>query len=133
MRRRAKTVLPTTQWFSNRWAVQWRRGNRFRDLYEVTHAGQLVAAVVVTRAGWKWSAPNPRSRAMLPAWVWSDETFESWQDAVTAFARSFRRRGIGRGADLPGPWHSYIQKGRTSPWTPRPVHDDFTAYDRAHQ
>ncbi len=114
------------QWYSNGWAVLKRKG--VRDGYEVTYKGEIIAAVAVTRAGWKWTAPNPRSRSYRrwsrQRWVWSEDIYPTWQDAVAAYAKRYRRLAVGRGADVPDQWgRSYRIQGR--PWEPRPVRDTF--------
>jgi hypothetical protein len=119
----ARIKLPVTQWWSgNGWCVQKRTG--VADRYEVTHDGQFIAAVAVTRAGWKWTARNHLSRSYLRPWMWSEEIYPTWQEAVAAYARVYRRLAYGRGAKVPETWApSSLLKSR--PWIPRPVHDSF--------
>ncbi len=126
-RRRTSIVLPTTQLGSQGWGVQWRRGNAYRDTYEVIHRGHLEGGVVVTGEGWKWYAPNRRGHRY--AIRYSTETFPTWQEAVTALAKRFRRtdRGRSEGAKLPAEWIN-VTRPRRNPWTPRPIHDDFATY-----
>ncbi|MEU7802768.1 hypothetical protein AB0B10_26250 [Micromonospora arborensis] len=121
-RSRTRIELPVGQWYSNGWAVEKRKG--VRDGYEVTYSGEFVAAVIVTRAGWKWTARNPRSLSYRRPWVWSEQIYPTWQEAVAAYAAAYRRRVVGRGSTPPGEWRaSSLLRGR--PWSPRPVHDNF--------
>jgi hypothetical protein len=122
MPRALRIELPVAQWYSHGWAVERRKG--VPDTYEVTYKVHLEAAVVVTRAGWKWSAPNPRS--FRQPWIWSEAIYPSWQEAVAAFAAMYRRRAVGRGAPAPAEWRP-SSRLKTRPWTPKPVHDNFDA------
>ncbi|GGM22987.1 hypothetical protein ACFFX1_10810 [Dactylosporangium sucinum] len=121
---RRRIELPVMQWRSNGWAVEKRKG--VADAYEVLHDRHLVARVVVTRAGWKWTARDHRSRAALwrRPWMWSEQLYPGWQEAVAGYAAVYRRLAVGRGAELPGDWRPNSML-TTRPWTPRPVHDTF--------
>lgn len=138
VRRKKLGDLPASQWASWGWAVQWRRGNDHRDRYELVYKGQYEALIVVTRAGWKWAETNPRLsvlRALNAPMVWSPREFETWQDAVADYASRYRkraRRRCGLEVGLPQEWIAVRRDGRIhrTPWVPRPVHDDFTAYER---
>jgi hypothetical protein len=125
-RSRRRIELPVPQWHSNGWVVEKRRG--VQDTYEVTHQGEFVAAVVVTRAGWKWTARNHRSRSYRRPWIWSDDLYRTWQDAVAAYAAVYRRLAVGRGASLPTEWRPNSLL-KTKPWTPKPLRDGFEECD----
>jgi hypothetical protein len=57
--------------------------------------------------------------------------FETWQDAVTAYAKRYRLRAAHRNAELPDQWQrGFTLRGRAKPWTPRPVFDTFDARDQ---
>jgi hypothetical protein len=133
--RKSTIVLPTSQWASHGWAAQWRRGNESRDRYELTHRGQYVAIIVVTRAGWKWAEPDPKRRGMAKwtkPYAWSPDIYPTWQEAVTAYARRYRRRRTAQfhhDVELPDQWIP-VQRDRQSPWTPKPMHDDFRSYEQ---
>lgn len=132
---------PTSQWWSRGWAVQWRRGNDHRDRYELVYQQQHLAWIYVTRAGWKWAEPNPRLasyRALAAPPVWSSDVYPTWQDAVTAYARHYRKRcqrRIGQIPAVPQTWLPMRREGRQvlTPWTPRPVHDTFDQLEAGDQ
>ncbi len=123
-RRKTRIVLPVTQQGSRGWGVQWRRGNAHRDTYELVYRGQYVGGVVVTGEGWKWY--RTEMRGLRFGHRYSGETFPTWQDAVTAFAKRYRRTDRGRGANLPDTWVNLALPRQ--PWIPRPIHSDFTSY-----
>lgn len=102
--------------------MQKRKGAQ--DGYEVTYDGQFVAAVVVSRAGWKWTARNHRSRSYRRPWMWSEQIYPSWQEAVAAYAVVYRRLAVGRGAAVPEERRP-SSRLKTRPWTPRPLRDTF--------
>ncbi len=122
-RKSSRIVLPVSQRGSQGWAVQWRRGNAHRDTYELVYRGQREGGVVVTGEGWKWYRTEFRGLRFFRGF--SAETFPTWEEAVTALARRFRRTARGRGAAMPTEWITLV---RPRPWTPRPIHPDFATY-----
>ncbi len=125
-----KFVLPETQRASAGWAVQWRRGNENRDTYELVYKGHYEGGVVVTGEGWKWYRHEHRGLRTYNRF--SDETFPTWEAAVAAFVRAFRRTTRGRGARIPArdstEWINIARRRPNGPWTPRPIHPDFDTF-----
>ncbi len=132
MRRKVKLgPLPVTQRASRRWAVQWRRGNAYRDTYEVLYRGHFEGGVAVTGEGWKWFRPT---RGWRIHFEYSDKTFATWEEAVADLAGRFRRTRRGReigDVQVPDAWINTVLP--RSPWTPRPIHPDFETYFAARQ
>lgn len=128
--RRKKLVLPETQRASAGWALQWRRGNEHRDTYEVTYEAQYEGGLVVTGEGWKWYRNEMRGLRMGS--LFSGETFPTWEAAMTAFVRAFRRTRRGRRATIPATdsteWINVSPRRPNGPWTPRPIHPDFDTF-----